>query len=66
MAVPVSNCSALAYYRSQRLVTRNFAPKFQNRPEYVLLLAGAADASCREQQNEFAGASRNESSVALI
>jgi hypothetical protein len=33
--VPVSNCSALAYYPSQRLVTHNIAPKLrQNRFKY--------------------------------
>jgi len=32
MGVPVSNCSTLAYYPSQRLVTHNIAPKLrQNR-----------------------------------
>jgi hypothetical protein len=35
MGVPVSNCSALAYYPSQRLVTHNIAPKLrQNRFKY--------------------------------
>ena len=52
--------------RALRRVTGLCKRLHQNRPEYVLLLAGAADASCREQQNEFAGASRIESSVALI
>src|ERR1700693_6123332 len=35
MGVPVSNCSALAYYPSQRLVAHNTAPKLrQNRFKY--------------------------------
>jgi len=37
MGVPVSNCSALAYYQSPRLAGHNIAPKLhQNRIKYLL------------------------------